>query len=1004
MRSGVGDPEGLKAKERRNRHPDPLESTFTPRQDRSPFSLERPVRQAARRTILLAPLLSALFPDQAFCDTLPRPVRAGIFLDCGGSYSVKALFDHPFASGSTQVVGNSGFESPSIGNADFVQYPSATLGAWSVTNIDVVSTGYMAPDSGNQSIDLNMNTAGSIQQTLPTTVGQAVVLRLSYTYNNQCFLNQVPPLPTQYLAEVVWNGVVVDTIQVAAGAPRVWQTYSKSLVARGNDVIEIRSLTPGTCGNMLDDITVTTTAVSSQVLGNSTVTLRLPNGTVLPPITVPSSAVTFDAAGTMATIPLGRLPSSSAYKGTLSVQVSDGSGTWTTESVAVDDSVGPWMDSARLVQNLVGSPTDSVYFWTSEPIGVGTGWSFLVDRLGSNGAPSTSVSDAVSLIDSSRNEYLAVLPSGELRPGDSLRLNPAAVTDASGNPALDCDRDVPLETLARSATSTLPRPVRAGLFLDCGGDYSVKAFFDPPFLPNSSGKEFVVNGGFEEPQDSVDYTYSAYTGSLPGWTSVSDIDIFSALKLGPGYDVPEGTQAVDLNGANMGWISQTLATPSGVVVRLSLKYTFNLNPNTTSPALKQARILWNGVPVDTLAWDAATEPMRTWKIFTMDLVTTGNDVLSFASLTGGNAGIMLDDISVTTTAASSQVFGTSTVTLRLPNGTVLPPITVPSSAVTFDAAGTTATIPLGRLPSNSAYKGTLSVQVADGTGTWTTEAVAVDDSVGPWMDSARIVPNSIGGTTDSVVFWTSEPIAAGAGWTFLVDERGSGGAPSIQVSSVVSVLDPAADEYLALVPTGELRAGDSLRLNPAAVSDALGNPALDCDRDVLLGTLAGIGNPTPLPPPPPLRIQIQTHPFLDDTVVIARAGAPVQIWVRRLGDAPWQGTDGFAVADTGDAVGATITANIPLGGTVYIVDNEGVFVVSGDLSLVRSMAAQDRLPVDSSGAYQIKIAWDGRMGAGKFASSGIYVVRLVLLYSDGAPKRTKVINKLFRVGIKRRVE
>jgi hypothetical protein len=218
------------------------------------------------------------------------------------------------------------------------------------------------------------------------------------------------------------------------------------------------------------------------------------------------------------------------------------------------------------------------------------------------------------------------------------------------------------------------------------------------------------------------------------------------------------------------------------------------------------------------------------------------------------------------------------------------------------------------------------------------------------------------------------------------------------------VLDPAADEYLALVPTGELRAGDSLRLNPAAVSDALGNPALDCDRDVLLGTLAGIGNPTPLPPPPPLRIQIQTHPFLDDTVVIARAGAPVQIWVRRLGDAPWQGTDGFAVADTGDAVGATITANIPLGGTVYIVDNEGVFVVSGDLSLVRSMAAQDRLPVDSSGAYQIKIAWDGRMGAGKFASSGIYVVRLVLLYSDGAPKRTKVINKLFRVGIKRRVE
>jgi hypothetical protein len=953
-------------------------------------------------------LLSALFPNRAFCDTLPQPVRAGIFLDCGGNYSVKTLFDHPFASGSTQVVGNSGFESPSIGNTDFMQYPSATLGAWSVTNIDVVSSSYMTPDSGNQSIDLNMNTAGSIQQTLQTSAGQAVVLRLSYTYNNQCVLYNVLPIPAQYQSQVIWNGVVVDTIEVAAGAQRVWQTYSKSLVARGNDVIEIRSLTPGTCGNMLDDITVTISAVSSQVLGNSTVTLRLPNGTVLPPITVPSSAVTFDAAGTTATIPLGRLPLTSAYRGTLSVQVSNGSGTSTTEAVAVADSVGPWVDSAGLVQNFVGNPMDSVFFWTSEPIAAGAGWSFLVDRLGSNGAPSTSVSDVVSLVDSSKDEYVAILPAGELRPGDSLRLNPAAVADRSGNPALDCDRDVPLQTLARSATSTLPHPVRAGIFLDCGGNYSLKTLFDHPFATGST--QLVDNSGFEVPALQFPAGAAANTqfqeygiGSLGGW-AVDDIDLVTA-----GYMSPDsGQQSIDLNGSAPGSIQQTLKTTPGQNVTLRIGYTYNHScidlsgPQPSTPAVYTAQVMWNGVVVGSISVSSGSP--RVWLRDSLFLTAQGSDVLRIQSTTAGMCGNMLDDITITTTAASSQVFGTSTVTLRLPNGTVLPPITVPSSAVAFDAAGTTATIPLGRLPPSSVYKGTLNVLVSDGSGTWTTESVAVDDSVGPWMDSARIVPNSTGGTTDSVVFWTSEPIAAGAGWTFLVDERGSGGTSSIQVSSVVSVLDPAADEYLALVPTGELRAGDSLRLNPAAVSDALGNPALDCDRDVLLGTLAGTGNPTPPPPPPPPRIQVQTHPFLDDTVAIARAGAPVQIWVRGLGDIPWQGTDGSTVADTGDAVGATITTNMPLGGTVYIVDNEGVFVVSGDLSLVRSMAAQGRLPVDSSGAYQIKIAWDGRIGAGKFASSGVYVVRLVLLYSEGAPRRTKVVNKLFRVGIKRRVE
>jgi len=942
----------------------------------------------------------ALVAGQVLEAALPQPIRSGIFLDCGGNYSVKALFDHPFASGSTQFVANSGFESPSL-NGQLVQtYPSGNLAGWMVQNIDLQATPFINADSGSQSIDLNSTLPGSIQQTLPTQSGENVLLAFSYSYNYQ----SLAPAPSM-IAEVLWNGVPVDTVQVASNASHAWQRSTVPLVAKGSDVLTFESLNQGDAGIELDDITITGNTVSAQALGNSTVTLKLPNGTTLPSITVPASAVTFDAAGTTATIPLGKLPANSAYKGSLSVQVSDGSGTWTTESVAVDDSVGPWADSARIVRNLLGNPTDSVYFWTSEPIGVGAGWTFLVDRLGSNGAPSTSVSDVVSLVDSSKHEYLATLPSGELRPGDSLRLNPAAATDAPGNFALDCDRDVPLETLARSATSDLPQPVRAGIFLDCGGNYSVKALFSKPFVSGST--QIVDNSGFEVPALQFPAGAAANTqfqeygiGTLGGW-AVDNIDLVTA-----GYMSPDsGQQSIDLNGSAPGSIQQTLNTTAGQNVILRMGYTYNHScidlsgPPPNTPAAYTAQVLWNGAVVGTISVPSGAP--RVWARDSLSLVARGSDVLRIQSTTSGMCGNMLDDITITTSAASSQALGNSTVTLKLPNGTTLPPIAVPASAVTFDAAGTTATIPLGRLPLNSAYKGNLSVQVSDGSGTWTTESVAVDDSVGPWVDSARLAPNLHGGTMDSVYFWTSESIPTGLSWTFLVDPKGSSGSPSIQVSGDISLVDAAANQYLALVPSGELGMGDSLRLNPAAVADSSGNPASDCNKDVLLGDWAG-GGPTVVPIKP--RIQIQTHPFLDDSDGSIPARDPLQVWIRRAGGTSWIGSDGSPVVDTNRYVGATVTSNVPLYGTVYIVDNEGVFAVSGDLCQVGRQASQGLLPTDSSGNFQFRIAWDGRISDGSRVSSGIYVVRLVLVYAEGVPKKTKVVNKLFRVGIKRRLE
>jgi hypothetical protein len=123
--------------------------------------------------------------------------------------------------------------------------------------------------------------------------------------------------------------------------------------------------------------------------------------------------------------------------------------------------------------------------------------------------------------------------------------------------------------------------------------------------------------------------------------------------------------------------------------------------------------------------------------------------------------------------------------------------------------------------------------------------------------------------------------------------------------------------------------------------------------------------------------------------------------VRGNGDSSWILPDGSTVSDTGHQVGAVVTANTRLGGTAYFYDNTGVFAVAGNLAEVAAMSIQDRLPKDSSGTYQIRIAWDGRLEDGTFASSGIYVVRLVLLYHSQESFKTKIVNRVFRVGIKR---
>lgn len=125
--------------------------------------------------------------------------------------------------------------------------------------------------------------------------------------------------------------------------------------------------------------------------------------------------------------------------------------------------------------------------------------------------------------------------------------------------------------------------------------------------------------------------------------------------------------------------------------------------------------------------------------------------------------------------------------------------------------------------------GSLELQIRTKAGKLTTTNVMLTDSVGPWIDSAKIVENIDGRATDTLYAWTSEPtvfakktlpeIITGAGLPV------SGAA--VEVNSAW-LSDPAAGRWTILLRSGAVRAGDLVRWNPAAATDANGIAALDC--------------------------------------------------------------------------------------------------------------------------------------------------------------------------------
>lgn len=155
----------------------------------------------------------------------------------------------------------------------------------------------------------------------------------------------------------------------------------------------------------------------------------------------------------------------------------------------------------------------------------------------------------------------------------------------------------------------------------------------------------IVNGGFESPVVSGYVTFAA-PNRFQGWAVDSGgVD----LTANDFYAPAAGRQSLDLNSIVSGSIFQNVATVPGRQYVLSFAFATNPlpdDPRFPAPSVKLMRVSWNGTSVGTASQSSVghTGTNVGWRDYSMSVVGTGTDVLSFASLTPGSAGPALDNI------------------------------------------------------------------------------------------------------------------------------------------------------------------------------------------------------------------------------------------------------------------------------------------------------------------------------------------------------------------------
>ena len=167
------------------------------------------------------------------------------------------------AHAGTNLVINGGFEQPPVPLASYVSFPAPTsfLG-WTVWSgsVDVVGTNFYANASGLQSLDLNTYVSGGVYQDITNSPGEQYRLRFAFGANT-AGIGDASSGPALKRMEVRWgtNTLVVLEHDVT-GRSRTsvgWREFTFSVPGTGLDRLSFLSLTPGSAGPALDNVSLT---------------------------------------------------------------------------------------------------------------------------------------------------------------------------------------------------------------------------------------------------------------------------------------------------------------------------------------------------------------------------------------------------------------------------------------------------------------------------------------------------------------------------------------------------------------------------------------------------------------------------------------------------------------------------------------------------------------------------------------------------------------------------
>jgi serine/threonine protein kinase len=170
-----------------------------------------------------------------------------------------------------------------------------------------------------------------------------------------------------------------------------------------------------------------------------------------------------------------------------------------------------------------------------------------------------------------------------------------------------------------------------------------------PVVQHSPQINLVTNGDFEVPYAGSDFIYYAKDYAkepFPGWR-VEDID-----HVGAWWQAASGKQSIDLSGSDAGTIYQDLATNSRQTYTLRFALAGNALPGNSQSRVKQIEVWWGSALVDTLSFDTTPHSYSSmgWKYYEYKVVApmgVNTTRLKFVSLTPGNSGPALDDVTVT---------------------------------------------------------------------------------------------------------------------------------------------------------------------------------------------------------------------------------------------------------------------------------------------------------------------------------------------------------------------